>query len=168
MLDRVPIDWSFDIFMIPGQVDDGTREEKLGSVPHDAIEFHECDVTSWKQLTSVFKKIPHVDIAVANAGVSEEVNYFEDVFDEAGELLEPQYSVLEVNVRSTINFIKLALSKFSKQGPGGSLVITTSATAYSPEQSLPIYSATKLAVSTNPPPPGKFWNRRTEWIAHFI
>lgn len=168
VLDRVPIDWSFDIFMIPGQVDDGTREEKLGSVPHDAIEFHECDVTSWKQLTSVFKKIPHVDIAVANAGVSEEVNYFEDVFDEAGELLEPQYSVLEVNVRSTINFIKLALSKFSKQGPGGSLVITTSATAYSPEQSLPIYSATKLAVSTNPPPPGKFWNRRTEWIAHFI
>lgn len=147
MLDRVPIDWSFDIFMIPGQIDDGTLKEQLGNVPDDAIEFHECDVTSWKQLTSVFKKIPHVDIAVANAGVSEEVDYFADVFDEAGELLEPQYSVLEVNVRSTINFIKLALSKFSNQSPGGSLVITASATAYSPEQSLPVYSATKLAVS---------------------
>jgi NAD(P)-dependent dehydrogenase (short-subunit alcohol dehydrogenase family) len=116
--------------MGPGQVDDGTRNAKLGSVPDDAIQFHQCDVTSWKQLVSVFKKIPHVDIAVANAGVSEEVDYFADVLNEAGELVEPQYAVLEVNVRSTINFIKLALSKFAKQGRGRSLVITTSATAY--------------------------------------
>ncbi|KAK2017790.1 short chain dehydrogenase reductase [Colletotrichum eremochloae] len=146
VLDRVPIDWDFDIFMVPGQVDDGTRKEQLGKDVDDTIEFHACDITSWKQLSSVFSKIPHIDIAVANAGVSEEVDYFADIVDDAGELVEPQYSVLEVNVRATINFAKLALSKFSKQGPGGSLVITTSATAYSPEQSLPVYSATKLAL----------------------
>ncbi|TQN65039.1 Short-chain dehydrogenase/reductase ATR7, partial [Colletotrichum shisoi] len=148
VLDRVPIDWDFDIFMIPGRVDDdgGTRREKLGrDVDVDAgIEFHECDITSWKQLSSVFSRIPHVDVAVANAGVSEEVDYFADIVYEAGELVEPEYSVLDVNVRATLNFIKLALSKFGKQGPGGSLVITTSATAYSPEQGLPVYSASKL------------------------
>ncbi|KAJ0165188.1 Short-chain dehydrogenase reductase 3c [Colletotrichum tanaceti] len=147
VLDRVPIDWDFDIFMIPGQVDDddGTRKGKLGGKDVDGtIEFHECDITNWKQLSSVLGRIPHVDIAVANAGVSEEGDYFADVVDEAGELAEPKYSVLDVNVRATVNFVKLALSKFGKQGPGGSLVVTASATAYSPEQSLPVYSASKL------------------------
>lgn len=45
-----------------------------------------------------------------------------------------------------MNFVKLALSAFKKQGPGGSLVITSSATGFSPEQSLPVYSATKCGL----------------------
>ena len=35
-----------------------------------------------------------------------------------------------------------------RRGVGGSIVITSSATAYAPEHSLPVYSACKLAVST--------------------
>lgn len=64
----------------------------------------------------------------------------------SGELLEPDYKVLDVNFRSVINLIKLALSAFQRQGKGGSIVITSSATAYSPEHSLPVYSATKLGL----------------------
>ena len=127
------------------------------SVPSDqtaadkgSIVYQQCDVTSWPSLCSAFESIPHIDIAVANAGVSEECDYFTDTFDASGKLEEPRYNVLNVNYRAVLNFIKLSLRAFRRQQPGGgggSLVITTSATAYSPEQSLPVYSATKLAVS---------------------
>ncbi|KAK4692281.1 hypothetical protein P7C71_g4890, partial [Lecanoromycetidae sp. Uapishka_2] len=110
------------------------------------VRFEACNVASWDQLLAAFTKIGHVDIAIANAGVSQECDYFEDTFDENEMLLEPRYNVLEVNFRAVLNFVKLSLSAFKKQGPGGSLVITSSATGYSPEQSLPVYSATKCGL----------------------
>lgn len=110
------------------------------------VEYIECNITSWSELRGVFERVKKVDIAVANAGVSEEANYFEDTFDEAGQLLEPRYAVLEVNYRAVLNFVKLSISHMRAAG-GGSIVITASATAYAPEQSLPVYSSTKLAVS---------------------
>ncbi|KAK1638011.1 hypothetical protein BDP81DRAFT_515426 [Colletotrichum phormii] len=110
------------------------------------IRYVHCDVTSWIDLRAAFDSISRVDIAVANAGVSEECDYFQDVLNADGELTEPRYGVLDVNLRAVLNFTKLALRAFKAQGPGGSLVITTSATAYSPEQSLPVYSSTKLAL----------------------
>jgi len=121
--------------------------------PDDGIPsgatFIQCDTTSWADLQSAFKHVKHVDIAIANAGVSEEEDYFEDRFDESGELLEPQYKVIDVNFRGVLNFVKLALSYMRRQGKGGSVVITSSATAYAAEQSLPVYSATKQAVCWN-------------------
>ncbi|KAI9787994.1 MAG: hypothetical protein M1816_007298 [Peltula sp. TS41687] len=120
------------------------------SAPHPAdgpspasVHSHLCNVASWKDLTAAFQRIGHVDIAVANAGVSEECDYFADTFDEDGKLEEPKYDVIKVNLRAVFNFVKLSLSAFKRQGPGGSIVITSSATGYSPEQSLPVYSATK-------------------------
>ncbi|MCJ1249458.1 Short-chain dehydrogenase/reductase prx4 [Trapelia coarctata] len=82
----------------------------------------------------------------ANAGVSEEMDYFEDTFDESGQLQEPRYAVVEVNLRAVLNVIKLSLRAMRKQTTGGSIVLTASATAYVPEQSLPVYSALKLAL----------------------
>jgi NAD(P)-dependent dehydrogenase (short-subunit alcohol dehydrogenase family) len=113
----------------------------------DSIKYTYCDITKWASLRDVFETVGHVDIAIANAGVTEEKDYFADSFDADGKLEEPGYAVVEVNYRSVLNFVKLSLSAFRKQGPGGSLVITSSATAYSPEQNLPVYSATKLGVS---------------------
>lgn len=118
-----------------------------GDVPTGAV-FIKCDVTSWDNLVNAFKQAGHVDIAILNAGVSEECDYFEDSFNESGDLLEPRYDVVKVNYLSVLNSIKLALSFMRKQGTGGSIVITSSSTAYAPEQSLPVYSATKLAVRT--------------------
>lgn len=82
----------------------------------------------------------------ANAGVSEETNYFADTFDSEGALEEPTYSVLGVNLRAVLNVVKLAWSRMRKDKVAGSVVITASATAYAPEQSLPVYSAAKLGV----------------------
>jgi NAD(P)-dependent dehydrogenase (short-subunit alcohol dehydrogenase family) len=112
-----------------------------------AIEYRKCDISKWAELKSAFAHAGNIDIAVANAGVSEDRDYFADTFDEESELLEPTYLVMEVNVRAVFNFVKLSLSHFRKRKCPGSIVITSSATAYSPEQSLPVYSACKLAVS---------------------
>ncbi|KAK0516959.1 hypothetical protein JMJ35_000114 [Cladonia borealis] len=110
------------------------------------LEFIKCDQSSWKDLSAAFKHVQNVDIAVANAGVSEERNYFDDSFDEQGNLLEPSRAVIDVNLVGTFNFCKLALSSMRRRGVGGSIVITSSATAYAPEHSLPVYSACKLAL----------------------
>ncbi|EOD47370.1 putative benzoate 4-monooxygenase cytochrome p450 protein [Neofusicoccum parvum UCRNP2] len=112
----------------------------------DSVIYTRCDITDWASLRSAFTKAGRVDIAVANAGVSQESDYFADTFDADGLLEEPRWAVIDVNFRAVLNFTKLALSAFRRQGPGGSLVITASATAYSPEYSLPAYSAAKLGL----------------------
>lgn len=83
----------------------------------------------------------------ANAGISEVTNTFTDQFDEENRLLEPSYAVVDVNLRGVVNVVKLAWHSMKKHGVAGSIVITTSATAYAPEQSLPLYAASKIAVS---------------------
>lgn len=108
--------------------------------------FIKCNTTSWSDLKKAFQQAGHVDIAIANAGVSEEQAYFEDEFDDAGELVEPKFNVLDVNFRGVVLFFKLAVSYMRRQKSGGSIVVTASATAYAPEQNLPVYSATKLGV----------------------
>ncbi|OBT39361.1 hypothetical protein VE00_10028 [Pseudogymnoascus sp. WSF 3629] len=111
------------------------------------IEYRRCNIGKWDELVSAFKHAGNIDIAVANAGISEETNYFADTFDEnTGALQEPKYAVVDVNLKAVLNFVKLALSHFRSRECRGSIVITSSATAYSPEQSLPVYSACKLAL----------------------
>lgn len=95
----------------------------------------------------MFKNSGPVHIAIANAGQGEDGSYLNDSYDEEGNLLEPTYNVIDTNYRGTLNFIKLALHSMKKNGIEGSIVITSSATAYSAEQSLPVYSGTKSAVS---------------------
>lgn len=147
VLDVTPIDLEFDIFANHGQtVDDDAND--LPALPSGSeLTFHLCDVTDWVQLRDTFLAIGRVDIVVANAGVSQDPGYFEDITDASGLLTEPAHRVVDVNIRSVLNLTKLALRQFAKQPPGGGIVITASATAYAPEQSLPVYSATKHAVS---------------------
>ena len=113
------------------------------------VQFYKCNVAHWEELRDVFDTVGPVDYAFANAGVSEEVDYFADELDSHGKLVEPTYRVLDINVRAVYNFVKLAWSSMRKREgrPGGSIVITTSASGYAPEQSLPVYSSGKLAVS---------------------
>ncbi|KAM7188917.1 hypothetical protein V8F33_010364 [Rhypophila sp. PSN 637] len=124
----------------------------------DKATFVRCDVSSWQDLRSAFEtavsQAGRIDIAIANAGVSEEYDYFADQFDDSGDLLEPGHAVVDVNFRGVVNFVKLAVHHMRKQQnpaiagrPRGRIVITASATAYAPEQNLPVYSASKLAAS---------------------
>ena len=117
--------------------------------------FVECDTSSWSSVLSAFEGIERCDIAVANAGVSENPPFFEDRYDDDGNLVDGTYEPIEVNLMGTFKFVKCAVSYMRRQwkerGEGGSIVITASATAYAPEQSLPVYGASKAAVGPKPP-----------------
>ncbi|KAL4966562.1 short chain dehydrogenase reductase [Aspergillus stella-maris] len=124
----------------------------LNSVLPPSATFIPCDVTSWPSLQAVFAKIikqaGRVDMAFANAGTSEARDYSMDILDDSGNLAEPDFAVMNVNFRAVVNFIKLGVYYMKRQSSGGRIVITSSATAYVPEQSLPIYSASKAATIT--------------------
>ncbi|KAJ4021178.1 hypothetical protein NW752_004185 [Fusarium irregulare] len=121
----------------------------------EKARFIQCDVTSWADLRKAFDKTVYeagrIDIAISNAGVSEEHDYFTDQFDESGNLLEPEFEVIDVNFCAVVSFVKLAVSQMRKQRKAGDkktgrIVVTSSATAYAPEHNLPVYSASKLAT----------------------
>lgn len=112
------------------------------------IRYQKCDISNWSELSAVFQTAGTVHIAVANAGQGEDGSYLKDAYDENGNLLEPKYNVIDTNFRGTLNFIKLALNSMKRNNIEGSIVITSSATAYSAEQSLPVYSGTKAAVGS--------------------
>jgi NAD(P)-dependent dehydrogenase (short-subunit alcohol dehydrogenase family) len=123
------------------------------------ITFHQCDVTNWSRLRGIFVEVGHLDYVFANAGISETENFLEDTLEEPtnldlerpnfstlGQLKEPTYPLIEVNLKAVLNVVKLAHHSFKRDKTRGSIVITSSSTAYSPEQSLPVYSALKLAL----------------------
>ncbi|KAI8189844.1 Aristolochene synthase [Colletotrichum sp. SAR 10_75] len=111
------------------------------------IRFRKCDIRQWSDLRDAFADVGVIHIAVANAGQSEDGTYLTDSFDAQGNLLEPNYDVIDVNLRGTLNFVKLALHNMRSNQTKGSIVLTSSATAYLAEQSLPVYSGTKAAIS---------------------
>ena len=107
------------------------------------------------RLRSIFAEVGRLDYVFANAGVSETENFLADILEDGTEkdgastmnrLKEPTYPLFEVNLRGVLNTIKLAHHSMKRFGLRGSIVITSSATAYAPEQSLPVYSAVKLAL----------------------
>lgn len=151
MLDLNPINEDFDIHFTPAPANGKAPTESRDEAQKQGeITYRECNIADWASLRQAFSDIGHVDIAIANAGVSQESDYSADTFEGNGLLKEPRYNVMNVNLRAVLNFIKLSISAFRRQGPGGSIVLTASATAYAPEQSLPVYSAIKLSVSKIP------------------
>jgi NAD(P)-dependent dehydrogenase (short-subunit alcohol dehydrogenase family) len=112
-------------------------------------------------LRSIFSKIGSLDFAFANAGISETENFLADTVEVtpaehshqnglkggiSDSLKEPSYPLLDVNFKAVLNVVKLAHHSFKRDGKQGAIVLTSSATAYAPEQSLPVYSAVKLAL----------------------
>lgn len=113
-----------------------------------SIHYIQCDVSSWSEQVQAFKQAGDVDILLACAAVGEGGrNYFADETDAAtGELMDPGLPVLDVVYEGVLRSVKLALSSMRRTGKAGSVVLVSSAAAYSPEVNIPIYSATKLAV----------------------
>jgi len=113
--------------------------------------FRKCDVSSWTEISSAFQEIGHVDLVFANAGLPEPPGFFdEEIRDEPQQavLSEPSNRVLDVNLKGAFYTVKLAWHHMKRQGTGGSIVITASATAYFPWQSLAAYCSIKIAVSS--------------------
>ncbi|TKX26516.1 short-chain dehydrogenase-like protein 2 [Elsinoe australis] len=111
-----------------------------------SIKYIHCDQSSWADLINAQKQISRVDIAVVNGGVSEYPNYFDDSFDDNGDLELPKQDVFDVNLKGSVNFCKIAVSRMRQQGQGGSIVMVASATGLAPEHCLPLYSSCKTAI----------------------
>jgi NAD(P)-dependent dehydrogenase (short-subunit alcohol dehydrogenase family) len=73
------------------------------------VTFAHCDVTNWDELLRLheiaLEKYGTVDAVVANAGVNEMEDIFEDKFDENGRLLPPKHIVNEINLKGVFNSI---------------------------------------------------------------
>lgn len=114
----------------------------------DLIKFVSCDVTVWSQLRSCFLDIGHIDMVFANAGTVEKGRFLHESSDlgDDGLPLEPNHRILDVNYRAVLNVVKLSWSVMRRQESPGSIVLTSSLVALSPEWAFPIYSSLKLAV----------------------
>lgn len=124
-----------DLSPFPEQQPDNEYDSK--------IRYWRCDVTDWLAMKHIFDTIGCIDMAFANAGVSENPSFIMDLLS----LDEPRYDrLIDVNFRAVLIVIKLAAAGMNRHGIQGSIVLTSSATAYAPEASLPVYSALKLGV----------------------
>jgi NAD(P)-dependent dehydrogenase (short-subunit alcohol dehydrogenase family) len=113
--------------------------------------FAKCDVTIWADILSAFSlaqgKFGAVDILVANAGIGEiDGDIFHDEYDATGQLKEPTYRTLDINLVGVMSCVKVAVSHFRKQGRQGRIVMTASTAGYMSEPGVPIYSAAKHGV----------------------
>ncbi|KAJ5935996.1 hypothetical protein N7454_005294 [Penicillium verhagenii] len=122
--------------------------EEFGSRGH----FVRTDISSWASqrdlFRSTFDKFGSVDCVVANAAMPEKSDFlWEDKFDENGDLVEPDLTLIDVNVKGTLYTSKLALHYFEKSSkPDGALVVTGSAAGYFGGVPITKYATSKHAL----------------------
>jgi NAD(P)-dependent dehydrogenase (short-subunit alcohol dehydrogenase family) len=124
------------------------------------VTYTQCDVTRWDELLNLhevaIRNYGTVDVVVANAGIPEVEDIFEDKFDEKGRLLPPKHLVNEVNLKGVFNSthpqttyltsaVKLAIHYFRKLEKKGVIVMISSTAGYLGEP-IPAYSAAKHGV----------------------
>ncbi|ETI26513.1 hypothetical protein G647_03290 [Cladophialophora carrionii CBS 160.54] len=113
----------------------------------DGADFRKTNLTSWAEQVALFdetvKKYGRIDIAHLNAGVGEIENVFVDNVDANGALVEPDFTVLKVNLIAPIVGTKLAIHHMRKQPGGGSIVITGSGKAFTGVGGTPMYATAK-------------------------
>jgi NAD(P)-dependent dehydrogenase (short-subunit alcohol dehydrogenase family) len=127
---------------------------------NENYNFLKADVSDWSSIVDAFStavlKEKKIDIVISNAGRPEEGTYLKTCLtaaptEEDGwkRLREeaPGYLAVKVNFEGTLNVVMLASRILKQQEDGGSIVMTTSATGYLPEHSIPEYCATKGGVS---------------------
>lgn len=124
----------------------------------------QCDVTSWLSQRAAFAKaVDHfgrLDCVFINAGVAEYgEQIFSDVYDNKGELQEPDRRTIDIDIRAVSDSLKLAMyhlrndsdgksgkRKGSGNGQGGGIVMTASLAGYLASAGAPLYSAAKHGV----------------------
>jgi NAD(P)-dependent dehydrogenase (short-subunit alcohol dehydrogenase family) len=92
------------------------------------------DVQSWSSLSKLFQTTldacRQIDIVVANAGL-QTTSFWNDTVDANGDLQEPDWSVIDTNLKGIMATVKLALHSFQKNIiPGGRCVIVGSPDGY--------------------------------------
>ena len=96
-------------------------------------------VTIQKMVTEAVRLFGKLDIVVANAGITT----FGDFFEYKPESLQ---QLLDLNIKGTFFLTQAAATQMRKQGTGGSILLTSSATGHQAHQFLAAYGMTKAAI----------------------
>ncbi|KAK8055218.1 hypothetical protein PG993_000445 [Apiospora rasikravindrae] len=115
--------------------------------------YQQADTTDYGQLAAVFKSVwtlggqRRLDFVFANAGVLDSANFFKKSSTEGTDEPppEPDYKVVDVNLRGCINTVYLA-RHYMAQSPDRSsraIAVTASEAAIWPTYCLPLYTASK-------------------------
>jgi len=119
------------------------------AISHPSLTFHRTDVTSWSDLSTLFKeaKKSHSTInhVFANAGITGRADYLAEDLDEQGDLLEPSFLNFDINLKAVVNTVTLAIHHMRHQPNGGDVVMTGSASSFQPLGS-PDYTSSKHGV----------------------
>ena len=131
-------------YVVFGDVNDdqGIQFEKLlgtYTLTHFMLIVSRCvyirtDVQSWSSLSTLFmttlNACRQIDIVVANAGL-QTTSFWKDIRDANGDLQEPDWQVIDTNLKGIMATVKLALHYFQKNiVPGGRCVIVGSPDGY--------------------------------------
>ena len=121
----------------------------LPTISHPSLTFHRTDVTSWSELSNLFKEAKRnhstIDHVFANAGITGRADYLGENLDEQGDLLEPSFLNFDINLRAVVNTATLAIHHMRHQPNGGDVVMTGSAASFQPLGS-PAYNSSKHGV----------------------
>lgn len=100
------------------------------TTPAGSYTFVQTDVTSWAQLTALFKKTKaqhaRIDHVFLNAGLGPRTDYLATDVDENGDLKEPPTTLLDVSLKGLMNTGTLAIYYMRQQPEGGSIVVNAS------------------------------------------
>ena len=95
--------------------------------------------TIQKTIQETIRLFGKLDIVVANAGITT----FGDFFEYKPESLQ---QLLDLNIKGTFFLTQAAATQMRKQGTGGSILLTSSATGHQAHQFLAAYGMTKAAI----------------------
>ncbi len=121
----------------------GRNEDKLKQVLQKYPKLHiiTCDITINKDrealLSHMKKEFPKLNILINNAGIQHNYNFTDKI--QHHDLIEEE---LSINLNSQIKLIDMFVEILSHQSASG-IVNITSALAYVPKQSAPVYCASK-------------------------
>ncbi|XDG05165.1 hypothetical protein ABKA04_004780 [Annulohypoxylon sp. FPYF3050] len=123
--------------------------------PEGKVDFKFCNITSWDSQATAFREVyernGHVDIVMANAGISEQGVSSLGLTDE-DEPSQPRLRALDVNLTGTIYTVKLAIHYLKKNTPDpttgsrGSIICTASNAGLYPFPVAPVYAASKSGI----------------------
>ncbi|KAK7888187.1 hypothetical protein LTR67_009064 [Exophiala xenobiotica] len=156
-----------------GDIDTKLGEETTAAIGKNC-KFQRCDVTSWASLLELFetaiREFGRLDIVLANAGVAEVEDIFADTIDEAtGNLKEPKYIGLDINLKGVMATVKLAKHFFERQKRPGAIVMTSSTGGITGGAYLPVYTSCLMrAVSSEGGTPFSTSNIRVNCVAPFM
>ncbi|KAF2762859.1 NAD(P)-binding protein [Pseudovirgaria hyperparasitica] len=150
---------------LPGtRIEATSALQALDKAQLDRAFLVECDITDWKSVSGAFAKAKHwagkIDVVVANAGVMETEPFWdfasieEDDEQREAECREPveAYRVVDVNLKGTMNTIRLAMFHMRSNPPSaydgsrGSVVMTASTSGYFGGTGVVSYIASKHGI----------------------